>query len=663
MQNRGPMPGSRPRTRQKRKTPAAQAPAGARRRERTATAWLSVGLVALTVAVFAPARHFSFVSWDDPLYLAENPVVRQGITPAGLAWALTSPGRFYWHPLTWLSHMLDVQVFGMDAGAHHVVNLALHAAGTLLLFLLLRRITGHAGRSALVAALFAVHPLHVESVAWVAERKDVLSGVFWMLTLGAYASYARTPSRAQYAALVACFALGLMSKPTLVTLPLVLLLLDVWPLDRIHPVAGTRPGPSPPQSPVALRGLLVEKIPLFTLAIAASAITFLTGFKTGAVQDLQTVPVTERLSNAIVSSVKYLGMALWPNGLAAFYPFRPIPTWQVVACLLVLAGVSYAAVRLRHRHPYLMVGWLWYLAALLPVIGLVQAGSQSMADRFTYLPLVGLLIAVTWGIGDLLAWLRVHRVAAGGLALAVLAAAAGAARVQAGYWKDSETLWQRAVDAVPNNDLAHANLGLVLRDAGRPEQALTHFVEALRIVETPDPRTGTGRGTPPPEYSALLHQQIGLLLGRQGHWKEAAAHLREVGRLRPGSGDAHHALAQALASDGRLEEAIRESREAVRLEPRRAEFHGDFASVLYRAGDLAGAMEQLREAIRLTHGPAPAGPAHPGAAKWHYNLAAMLNETGRTADAIRELEAVLAIEPAHAQALAALGGLRGKPPR
>ena len=655
VQNRGPMPG-RAKTGRKQKTPDVPAPASARRRGRT-TLWLSVGLVALTVVVFAPVRHFSFVSWDDPLYLAENPVVRQGITPAGLVWALTSPGQFYWHPLTWLSHMLDVQVFGMDAGAHHVVNLVLHSAGALLLFLVLRRMTGHAGRSALVAALFAVHPLHVESVAWVAERKDVLSGVFWMLTLGAYVGYARTPSRARYAALVGCFALGLMSKPTLVTLPLVLLLLDVWPLGRIQTAAGTRRGLlQPPGSPAALRGLLVEKIPLFALAIAASAVTFLTGFKTGAVQDLQTVPVTERLSNAIVSSVKYIGLALWPKGLAAFYPFRPIPAWQVLACLLVLAGVSYAAVRLRARKPYLMVGWLWYLAALLPVIGLVQAGSQSMADRFTYLPLVGLLIAVTWGTGDLLASRRVHRFVAGALALAVLAAGAGAARVQAGYWKDSETLWQRAVDAVPNNDLAHANLGLVLRDAGRPEQALQHFLEALRILETPDPRTGTGRGTPPPEYSALLHEQIGLLLGRQEHWKGATAHLREVARLRPRAGDAHHALAQALASDGQLEEAIRESREALRLEPVRAEFHGDFASVLYRAQDLEGAMEQLREAIRLN-------PTHPSAAKWHYNLAAMLNEGGHTADAVRELETVLAIEPTHAQARMALDELKRKQTR
>jgi len=628
-------------------------PGSAGRRVPTATFWLSLGLVALTVAVFAPVRHFSFVSWDDPLYLAENPVVTQGLTPAGVAWALTSPGQFYWHPLTWLSHMVDVQAFGLDAGAHHVVNLVLHAVGTLLLFLVLRRMTGHAGRSALVAALFAVHPLHVESVAWVAERKDVLSGVFWMLTLGAYVGYVRTPNRARYATLVACFALGLMSKPTLVTLPLVLLLLDVWPLGRIHPAwAADRQGLSPPlQPPTALPRLLVEKVPLFALAMAASAITFLTGFETGAVQDLQTVPVTERLSNAVVSSVTYIRMAVWPNGLAAFYPFRPIPGGQVLASLLVLAGVSYAAVRLRRRQPYLMVGWLWYLAALLPVIGLVQAGSQSMADRFTYLPLIGLLIAFAWGTGDLLASLRVHRFVAYGLALAVLAAAAGAARVQAGYWRDSETLWRRAVDAVPNNDLAHANLGLVLRDAGRPEQALAHFLEALRIIETPDSRTGTGRGTPPPEYAALLHEQIGLLLGRQARWKEAIVHLRDVARLRPGAGDAHHALAQALASDGELDEAIRESREAIRLEPGRAEFHGDFASVLYRAQDLAGAMEQLREAIRL-------GPTHASMVKWHYNLAAMLNESGRTADAIRELETVLAIDPGHAQARAALQGLR-----
>lgn len=620
--------------------------------------WLSVALVALTVAVFAPVGHFSFVSWDDPAYVYWNPVVSRGLTPDGITWALTSPGQFYWHPVTWLSHMADVQIFGLRAGAHHVTNLVLHVAGSLLLFWVLRRMTGQAGRSVLVAALFAVHPLHVESVAWIAERKDVLSGVFWMLTLWAYVDYVRIPSRGRYAALVAFFALGLMSKPTLVTLPLVLLLLDIWPLCRIGVAeAASRSGASRQPAPTtSVVRLVAEKIPLFALSIAGSAVTFLAQFHVGAVETLETVPVSERLSNAVVSSVAYIGMALWPERLAAFYPFRPIAGWRVLCCVLILAGVSYAAVRARRRRPYLMVGWLWYLVTLLPVIGLIQVGSQSMADRFTYLPLIGLLIAFVWGAGDLLASFRVHRLAVGASALAIVAACAGAARLQVGYWKDSETLWQRAVDVVPNNDLAHANLGLVLAAAGRPDEALAHFSEAVRIIQTPDVRTGTGRGTPPPEYAALLHNQIGLLLARQGRWTEAILHFREVVRLRPGGADAHHALGQALAADGQLDEAIRESREAIRLNPGRAEFHGDFASVLYRARDVPGAIVQLEQAIKLN-------PTDRSAAKWHYNLGAMLNESGRVADAIRELESALAIDSAYEQARRALTELRQKPLR
>jgi len=620
--------------------------------------WLSVALVALTVAVFAPVGHFSFVSWDDPAYVYWNPVVSRGLTPDGITWALTSPGQFYWHPVTWLSHMADVQIFGLRAGAHHVTNLVLHVAGSLLLFWVLRRMTGQAGRSVLVAALFAVHPLHVESVAWIAERKDVLSGVFWMLTLWAYVDYVRIPSRGRYAALVAFFALGLMSKPTLVTLPLVLLLLDIWPLCRIGVAeAASRSGASRQPAPTtSVVRLVAEKIPLFALSIAGSAVTFLAQFHVGAVETLETVPVSERLSNAVVSSVAYIGMALWPERLAAFYPFRPIAGWRVLCCVLILAGVSYAAVRARRRRPYLMVGWLWYLVTLLPVIGLIQVGSQSMADRFTYLPLIGLLIAFVWGAGDLLASFRVHRLAVGASALAIVAACAGAARLQVGYWKDSETLWQRAVDVVPNNDLAHANLGLVLAAAGRPDEALAHFSEAVRIIQTPDVRTGTGRGTPPPEYAALLHNQIGLLLARQGRWTEAILHFREVVRLRPGGADARHALGQALAADGQLDEAIRESREAIRLNPGRAEFHGDFASVLYRARDVPGAIVQLEQAIKLN-------PTDRSAAKWHYNLGAMLNESGRVADAIRELESALAIDSAYEQARRALTELRQKPLR
>ena len=607
---------------------------------------MSIALVALTFAVFAPVRHFPFVSWDDPQYVSANAVVSRGLTPAGVLWASSSPGLFYWHPVTWLSHMTDVQLFGLQAGAHHVTNVILHAAGTLLLFWVLRLMTGRTARSALVAALFAIHPLHVESVAWIAERKDVLSGVFWMLTLWAYVSYVRDHGRARYAAVVAFYVLGLMSKPTLVTLPLVLLLLDVWPLGR---TGLRRASPAVPIS-----RLVVEKIPLIALSIGGSLVTFLAQSRVGAVQSLETVPIGARLANATVSCVSYIFMTVWPVRLAPFYPYRPVAGWWVLCCLLILSGVSAVAVRIFQRRPYFLVGWLWYFVTLLPVLGLVQVGSQSMADRFMYLPLVGLLIVLVWGAGDLVTSLRVPRLAAGAAALAMVAAFGGAARVQAGYWKDSETLWRRAVDVVPDNDLAHANLGLVLADAGRPDEALTHFSEALRISSTPDPRTGAGSGVPSPEYTALLHGQIGLLLGRQGRIDEATAHFREALRLRPDA-DSHYALAQGLASGGHLAESIRESREAIRLDPGRAAFHGELASVLYRSGDRAAAIGQLEDALRLE-------PSHNSAARWHYNLAAMLNESGRTTEAVRELESALAISPGYDDARKALSELR-KPPR
>jgi tetratricopeptide (TPR) repeat protein len=284
------------------------------------------------------------------------------------------------------------------------------------------------------------------------------------------------------------------------------------------------------------------------------------------------------------------------------------------------------------------------------MIGLVQVGSQAMADRFTYLPLIGLLVACTWIAGDVLSWVRAPKVVAGGLALATVAACAVAARAQVASWKDSETLWQRAIDVVPDNDLAHANLGVVLAASGRSDEALAHLLQALRIVETPNGY----RGSPPPEYAAQLHEQIGLVRGRQGNWREAIDHFRKVVRLRPGSPDAHHGLAQALAADSQLPEALRESRESIRLDPGRPEFHGDFASILYRAGDVTAALAELKEALRL-------GPTHSSAAKWHYNAAAMLNEQGQVEEAIRELEAALAINPGYEEARRALTDLRRVP--
>jgi tetratricopeptide (TPR) repeat protein len=353
------------------------------------------------------------------------------------------------------------------------------------------------------------------------------------------------------------------------------------------------------------------------------------------------------LANAAAATVGYIGMAIWPHRLAAFYPFRPVATWWVVTCVLILATASVAVVRLRWSRPYLTVGWFWYLVMLVPVVGLVQVGSQSMADRFTYLPLVGLLIACVWIVADLLGPLPSRRWVAGACAVAVVGSCAVAARIQVGYWKDSETLWRRAVQVVPNNDLAYANLGRVLADTGRPDEALADFTEAIRIINTHDPETGTGRGAPPAEYAAVLHGSRGLLLARMGRFPEAVPDLREAVRLRPASADRHYELAMALASAGQFQEAIEQGRKATQLEPSRAHFHADLGFVLYRGGDLPAGIKELEEAIRLS-------PSHGDAARWHYNLASMLNATGRRDESVRELRSALALNPAYEQARRAL---------
>src|SRR5579863_5774854 len=398
-----------------------------------ATLWVSISLVAAGLFIYAPVRRFDLLRWDDPLYVTDNPQVLGGLTWHGLWWALTTGHAPYWHPLTWLSHMLDVQMYGMNAGGHHLTSVLIHAVNTVLLFWLLRWTTGALGRSAFVAALFAVHPLRVESVAWVAERKDVLSTLFWILTVCAYVRYVRQPRLSRYLVVIAGFALALMSKPMVVTLPFVLLLLDFWPLRRAKLDDGTR---------VWLR-LAIEKIPLLALAAATSVATFILQRQAGAVVALDSVPVTGRLANALVSYLAYVGKMLWPVRLAAFYPYSSTslnPGW-VAAAVLALIAVSIAVIRASRVHPYLPVGWFWYLGTLLPVIGFFQAGDQAMADRFVYVPLIGLFLIIAWGLPDLLSRWRYSRGALSAAAIIVLFACTLRARDQVQYWQNALVLW------------------------------------------------------------------------------------------------------------------------------------------------------------------------------------------------------------------------------
>jgi tetratricopeptide (TPR) repeat protein len=586
-----------------------------------------LGLAAATVIVYAPVRQHEFLNFDDTQYVSENPAVAGGLTGPGVSWAFTTRHAGNWHPLTWLSHMLDVELWGLNAGPHHVTSVLLHLASTLLLFRLLHRMTGALLRSAFVAALFALHPLHVESVAWVAERKDVLSTLFFMLTLWGYVAYARRPRWSRYAAVLALFALGLMAKPMLVTLPFVLLLLDFWPLARAAPLG-------------AWRQLVLEKLPLLALAIASSAMTFLTQQQAGAVKALDVLPFGRRVANAVVAYVAYIGQMLWPVGLVPLYPYPASrPAWQVAGAVLVLTAISVAAIRAARRHPYLPVGWLWYVGTLVPVIGLVQVGSQPMADRYTYVPLIGLFIIAAWGVSVLLHRTPRRSLALGAGAALVVVGCVIAARRQLTHWRDSVALWEHAVEATPASHRAHNNLGHALAKRGRFAEAVPHYVEALRLK---------------PDY-AEAHNNLGYALADQDRVREAIAHYSEALRVLPDYAEAHNNLGVALAGEGNTEEAVEHLSEAVRIEPGRAEAHNNLGAVLAGQGRLEDAIRHLRAAVELKPGYAD---ARRNLVTAHYELAVTLAGQGRTSEAVGHLESALELDPRHAEASGALRALR-----
>jgi tetratricopeptide (TPR) repeat protein len=607
----------------------------------------------VTLAAYGRVWSLGFVGYDDPGYVYENPHVAAGLGRSGLAWAFTTTTEANWHPLTWLSLMLDASIGGADARVFHVTNLLLHVANTLLLFLLLDRSTGHRWRSAFVAALFAVHPLHVESVAWVAERKDVLSTLFWLITIAAYARYTARPSPVRYAAVFAALALGLLAKPMLVTLPLVLLLLDYWPLrrwggsfeaeslappsrhrhvERGSPMDGRggrrrsrgagavstrapegvprdggtqRDGGSHPHADhegaagVASmpKRLILEKIPLFALAGASCVATLIA--QKSAVQPLGSYPLSGRVSNALVSYVSYLWKMIWPRGLAIFYqyPRHALPLWKPAVAALLLVTVSVAAIRLRRSRPWLPVGWFWYVLTLVPVIGLVQVGSQAMADRYTYVPLIGIFIVAAWGAPDLEARVvsRGSSVEAGRSAtprgapilastgLLVVLVLAARTWVQVGHWRSTVALFTHAVEATRDNAVAHNLLASALEQAGESDLSLAHLREALRIApgfadaHFELTRALIRRKEIDEAASLCLEEQavwpsdertlvdLGLLAMVQGKYDEAASRFVEVLRANPDSVDAHLSLSFVRQTQGRIPEMISHYAEVIRL--------------------------------------------------------------------------------------------------
>jgi tetratricopeptide (TPR) repeat protein len=602
-------------------------------------------LALLALVAFLPVLGHDFVRFDDPLYVTQNAHVRAGLTWEGIAWALTANVASNWHPLTMLSHMLDATLFGLNPRGHHLTSLVLHVADTVLLFLVFWRMTGKTGRSAAVAALFAVHPTHVESVAWVAERKDVLSALFWMLALLAYHRYAVQPSRGRYAWIVLWLALGLMSKPMVVTLPFVLLLLDVWPLGRL-----ALPGKPPERT--ALWRLVREKLPLFALAAAGSVVTVLAQHKSLA--SAETFPVARRLAHAVVSYVAYLGKTLAPRHLAVYYPMPgPEPAWEVAGALLLLAGITALALLAVRRAPYLLVGWLWFLGTLVPVIGLVQVGGQSMADRYTYLPSIGLYLMIVWGLADLLGRRPAGRtVLAFGTAV-VLTVLVGLTRVQLATWRDSEALFEHAVAVTDGNYLAHLNLAQILAGEDRREESLAHFRAALALAPgMVQVRASLGNtlrrwGQPaealPHLRAALilrprdaeLHHSLAMDLVDLGRTDQAMAELRTALRLDPKLADAHYGLGLLLQKRGEEDEALAHYRAALASDPTKVDLYAPVGSMLARRGRLGEALPYFAEAVRR----------QPDSAAAHYNLAVTLRSLGREEEAQRELDAALALDP------------------
>jgi len=551
------------------------------RSDARARALTAVALTVLVLACFSPVLRNGFVSYDDPAYVLENPHVNTGLNAANFAWAFTSTHASNWHPLTWISHQLDCTLFGLSPAGHHFTSLLLHALNTALLFFWLSGATGRRWRSAFVAAIFGLHPLHVESVAWIAERKDVLSTCFLLLTLLAYSAYAARPTATRYLAVAALFVCGLLAKPMLVTLPLLLLLLDWWPLRRV---------PS--------WRLLWEKVPLLALAAASSAVTILAQRAGNSLPDSAQLPLSPRLANAVVSYIRYLGKTVWPSPLAAFYPFplRGMAPWKVAAAALALAAITWMSLALRKHRPWLACGWSWYLLTLVPVIGIVQVGMQSMADRYMYVPMIGLLIAAAWELASLPRAARVLPAAA--------ICAAGVCAVltwrQIPVWHDGFTLFAHAAAVVPDNFVAHDNLGVEYDRRGQFEEALAQYREALRI--RPGDRNAATN------YSRALCDQGERLSGRR-QLPEAIAAFRSALAIDPTLVRARMGLAVALSWSGDAGAAAEAFTEVVRREPANLEARYDLGLVLSALGRNAEALQSFDAALRLNPDFAPAGAA------------------------------------------------------
>ncbi len=592
---------------------------------------ICLALSLTTLVVFRQVRSLDFIDFDDYLYVANNNNVQGGLTWQGIKWAFTTTQAYNWHPLTWFSHMLDCRLYGVNPAGHHFTNVILHIANTLFLFLVLRLMTGSLWRSAFVAALFALHPLHVESVAWVSERKDVLSTFFWMLTMWFYIRYVRRPCLVNYLPIAVTFALGLMAKQMLVTLPFVLLLLDYWPLQRLTWNRQNHQLQERSFGSVSFSRCLLEKLPLLVMSVVASVIVFLVQSEAGLVKNTVEIPIVYRLGNVPLAYVKYIIKMFWPVNLGILYPHpgANLSLWQALLAGCFLSCISILIILAFRRRKWLIVGWLWYLGTLVPVIGLVQVGFQAMADRYTYIPLIGLFLIITWGAADIVGNQKYAKIGLATAAVTVLSALTILTSMQLPRWKNTIAIYEHTASAIPNNDVLRCYLGWFLMDQGKLDEAVKNFNEALQIN---------------PNF-AVAHGNIGCVFVQMGKPNEAIRHFTEALQIEPDSAKVHNNLGAVLAQQGKVDEAVKHYTRALQLEPDFVEAHNNLASALAWQGRFDEAIRHFNEALRIK----------PDDAKSHNELGRTLLSQGRLDEAIICFNQTLQIEPNFADAHYNLG--------
>ncbi len=573
-------------------------------------------LVTAVIGLYGQVASHDFINFDDPEYVYANPYVQRGLSLAGIAWAFTTTHAANWHPVTWLSHMLVVQFFALNPAAHHFANILLHAANTALLLLLLSFLTGSLWRSAVVAALFALHPLHVESVAWVAELKDVLSTFFGLFTIYFYVWYLKQPNRRRYAFMLISFALGIMAKPMLVTLPVLLLLLDYWPLGRLGTIqsdvmaADKRP----------FRLLVREKIPLFILVAVSCVMTIYAQQKGNAIRSLADSSLSARTGNALLTYLEYLGKTFWPHDLAVLYPFSAeMPLWKPVVASTMLAAITLLVILCRKQHPYLIVGWFWYICTLVPVIGIVRVGQQAMADRYTYLPLIGIFIILVFGADKITSGWRFRRIVLLSVTVVMLSLCALTTWRQLSYWQNSTTLYEHTLAVTRDNYTIHNNIGFALDSEGKLDEALLHYNETIRIA---------------PWYSKA-HLNRGVTLRKKGLLDEAMVSVREAIKLNPDFAAAYIELGLSLLLKRLPDEAINNFQVALKLDPELADGYYNMGLAYTDLGKSQEAIEQFTKALLLK----------PDDFDCHYYLGVELAKQRRYDEAIAHFIAIMDLKP------------------